>query len=315
VRCSSRTWRWPSFLACAPSSPSRRRSRPRSASGIAVIVVQTITVPVNNLIYTHVLREGALAWAGLPDSDLSFPRPVVLHRRDRRDRADPRDAARQVRAQPLQRARRFPAADHGQLRDHGGSLFMVERDYNLAESAVYGWLLAPPGRWRSRCSPVSARSSSTAMCPPVCQGLGITFITIGLMSLGFMSSPACSSKGGLLDAYRNHPGHRDVHRHRAALVAVILLARQRLVSSGDVTMEINGQRTLRFRSAASCCRRWPAESLPLVGLWRWRHLCAVQMRCRGGWGRDAADRGVGLHSARSQGRLASLVPVARSSRT
>ena len=40
--------------------------------GIAVIVVQTITVPANNLIYTYLLREGALAWAGLPDVDLSF---------------------------------------------------------------------------------------------------------------------------------------------------------------------------------------------------------------------------------------------------
>ena len=40
--------------------------------GIAVIVVLTITVPVNNLIYTYLLADGALAWAGLPDLDLSF---------------------------------------------------------------------------------------------------------------------------------------------------------------------------------------------------------------------------------------------------
>jgi Na+-transporting NADH:ubiquinone oxidoreductase subunit E len=40
--------------------------------GIAVVVVQTITVPANNLIYAYLLREGALAWAGLPDVDLSF---------------------------------------------------------------------------------------------------------------------------------------------------------------------------------------------------------------------------------------------------
>ena len=40
--------------------------------GIAVVVVQTITVPANNLIYTLVLQEGALAWAGLPEVDLSF---------------------------------------------------------------------------------------------------------------------------------------------------------------------------------------------------------------------------------------------------
>ena len=40
--------------------------------GIAVVVVQVITVPVNNLIYHNVLKEGALAWAGLPNVDLSF---------------------------------------------------------------------------------------------------------------------------------------------------------------------------------------------------------------------------------------------------
>ena len=40
--------------------------------GIAVIVVQAITVPVNNLIFVYLLQDGALAWAGLPDVDLSF---------------------------------------------------------------------------------------------------------------------------------------------------------------------------------------------------------------------------------------------------
>jgi Na+-transporting NADH:ubiquinone oxidoreductase subunit E len=43
-----------------------KKVRPRSGSGIAVIVVQTITVPVNNLIYTYLLADGALAWAGCP---------------------------------------------------------------------------------------------------------------------------------------------------------------------------------------------------------------------------------------------------------
>ena len=40
--------------------------------GLAVLVVQSITVPLNNLIYTYVLKEGALAWVGLPEVDLSF---------------------------------------------------------------------------------------------------------------------------------------------------------------------------------------------------------------------------------------------------
>ena len=40
--------------------------------GIAVIVVQTLTVPINNLIYRYLLRDGALDWAGLSSIDLSF---------------------------------------------------------------------------------------------------------------------------------------------------------------------------------------------------------------------------------------------------
>ncbi len=40
--------------------------------GIAVILVQAITIPTNNLIYQYLLKDGALAWAGLPDVDLSF---------------------------------------------------------------------------------------------------------------------------------------------------------------------------------------------------------------------------------------------------
>ena len=40
--------------------------------GVAVIVVQVITVPVNNLLFTYFLKDGALAWAGFPEADLSF---------------------------------------------------------------------------------------------------------------------------------------------------------------------------------------------------------------------------------------------------
>ena len=54
------------FLAISKKDPGR------AGLGIAVIVVLTITVPVNNLIYNYLLADGALAWAGLPDMDLSF---------------------------------------------------------------------------------------------------------------------------------------------------------------------------------------------------------------------------------------------------
>ena len=41
--------------------------------GIAVVVVETITVPVNNLILNTLLKEDALAWAGITGVDLTFP--------------------------------------------------------------------------------------------------------------------------------------------------------------------------------------------------------------------------------------------------
>lgn len=80
--------------------------------GIAVIVVQTITVPVNNLLFTFVLREGALAWAGFPEANLSFLgylsyigviAAIVQYFGD---------GVRSIFSSPLQRSRRLPAVDY-----------------------------------------------------------------------------------------------------------------------------------------------------------------------------------------------------------
>ena len=69
----------------------------------------------------------------------------------------------------------------------GGTLFMVERDYNLAESTVHG--IGSGASWALAIALLAGirESSNTAILPDGLQGLGITFITIGLMSLGFMS--------------------------------------------------------------------------------------------------------------------------------
>lgn len=67
-----------------------------------------------------------------------------------------------------------------------GSLFMVERDYNLAESVTYGLGSGFSRALAMRCWPASAKLKYSDV-PEGLQGLGITFITIGLMSLGFMS--------------------------------------------------------------------------------------------------------------------------------
>jgi Na+-transporting NADH:ubiquinone oxidoreductase subunit E len=154
--------------------------------GLAVMVIQTITVPVNYLIYTFLLKEGALAWAGLPDVDLSFLGLVSY--------IGVIAALVQILEMLLDR---FVPALYNALGIFlplitvncailGGTLFMVERQYNFGESVTFGigsgfgWavaLVALAGiREKLRYSDV----------PDGLQGLGITFIIAGLMSLGFM---------------------------------------------------------------------------------------------------------------------------------
>ena len=154
--------------------------------GIAVIVIQTITVPVNNLIYHLLLAPGALAWAGLPEADLSF---LVLI-------SFIGVIAAIVQILEMFLERHVPALYHAlgiflplitvNCAILGGSLFMVERDYSFAQSVVYGlgsgfgWALAivlmAGVREKLKYSDV----------PPALSGLGIAFFTAGLMAMGFM---------------------------------------------------------------------------------------------------------------------------------
>ena len=69
--------------------------------GIAVIVVQTVTVPANNLIYQYLLKEDALAWAGLSGVDLTFVGLISYIGIIAAMVQIPRDVSRQVRAGPL----------------------------------------------------------------------------------------------------------------------------------------------------------------------------------------------------------------------
>lgn len=155
--------------------------------GIAVVVVLTVSVPVNNLIYNYVLRDGALAWAGMPDIDLSFLGLLTY--------IGVIAALVQIMEMFLDK---YVPALYGALGVFlplitvncailGASLFMVERDYAFGESLAYGfgaglgWALAivvlAGIREKLKYSDV----------PAGLQGLGITFMTVGLMSLGFMS--------------------------------------------------------------------------------------------------------------------------------
>ncbi|WP_454064640.1 NADH:ubiquinone reductase (Na(+)-transporting) subunit E [Candidatus Nitrospira salsa] len=155
--------------------------------GIAVVVVQIITVPANNLLYQFLLKDGALAWAGLPEVDLSFLGLICYIG----------VIAAMVQILEMLLDRFFPVLYHAlgiflplitvNCAILGGTLFMVERDYHFGESVVYGigsglgWALAITALAGVR------EKLKYSDVPEGLQGLGITFITVGLMSLGFMA--------------------------------------------------------------------------------------------------------------------------------
>ncbi|MBL4786618.1 MAG: NADH:ubiquinone reductase (Na(+)-transporting) subunit E [Cohaesibacteraceae bacterium] len=155
--------------------------------GISVTVVQAITVPANNLILTYLLNDGALAWAGLEGVDLRFLGLISY--------IGVIAAIVQILEMILDRF--FPALYNAlgiflplitvNCAILGGSLFMVERNYDFAESTVYGissgigWALA------ITCMAGVREKLKYSDVPGGLRGLGITFITAGLMAMGFMA--------------------------------------------------------------------------------------------------------------------------------
>jgi len=154
--------------------------------GLAVVVVQIITVPVNYVIFNYLLADGALEWAGLGEVDLSFLGLVsyigVI--------------AALVQILEMTLDKYFPKLYNAlgiflplitvNCAILGGTLFMVERQYGFGESVVFGlgsgfgWALALVGLAGIR------EKLKYSDVPNGLQGLGITFIIVGLMSLGFM---------------------------------------------------------------------------------------------------------------------------------
>lgn len=154
--------------------------------GVAVVAVQTITVPVNNLIYTHVLKAGALSWLGFGDLDLTFLGLITY--------IGVIAAIVQILEMTLDKY--FPTLYNAlgiflplitvNCAILGGSLLMVERNYAFGESVVYGvgsgvgWALAIIALAGIR------DKMKYSNVPPGLRGLGITFITAGLMAMAFM---------------------------------------------------------------------------------------------------------------------------------
>jgi len=153
--------------------------------GAALIVVQTISVPLNQALNQYLLSRGGLAWLGLPDVDLSFMRLITFIG----------IVAGLVQIIEMSLDRYMPALYRSlgiylpllaiNCAIIGGSLFMVERQYTFAESAVYGvgtgigWALAIVALAAIR------ERMRYANVPKGLEGLGIAFIVTGLMSMGF----------------------------------------------------------------------------------------------------------------------------------
>ena len=156
--------------------------------GIAVIFVLLITLPINYLLNEFVLKPGALAWAGLENVDLSFLSFIVY--------IAVIAAITQIVEMVVEK---FAPALYSQLGIFlpliavncailGGSLFMAERDFvNFWEALVYalgsgiGWFLAIVTFAAIR------EKMAYSQVPKGLKGLGIAFITVGLMAISFMT--------------------------------------------------------------------------------------------------------------------------------
>ena len=157
--------------------------------GVAGVVVQVITVPVNNLSFTYVLKEGALSWISSSFSavDLGFIGLITYIG----------VIAAMVQILEMALDRFFPTFYNAlgiflplitvNCAILGGTLFMVERSYNFTESVVYGagsgigWALAIVLL-------AGIREKLKYSHPPAgLKGLGLTFIIVGLMAIGFLA--------------------------------------------------------------------------------------------------------------------------------
>lgn len=155
--------------------------------GAAVVFVLAITVPVNWVIHNYILREGALAWLGMPDTDLTYLGLIFYI------------AVIAALVQIVEMViDKYSQTLYGALGIFlpliavncailGASLFMIERDYTLAQATVYGvgsgigWALAILSMATIR------QKLRTANVPRPLRGLGITFIVTGLIAMAFMT--------------------------------------------------------------------------------------------------------------------------------
>lgn len=175
------------FLGMCSFMAMSKKIKAAIGLGIAVIVVQVLTVPANNLILTYLLKEDALAWLGITGIDLTFLSFISFIG----------VIAAIVQIMEMVMDKYMPALYNAlgvflplitvNCVIMAGSLFMQERDYNFSESVVYGF--GSGAGWAIAIVVLAAIKEKLKYSdvPEGLRGLGITFITVGLMSLGFMS--------------------------------------------------------------------------------------------------------------------------------
>ena len=174
------------FLGMCTFLAVSKRIKTTFGLGVAVILVEGISVPLNNLIYNLVLRQGALDWIGLGSMDFTYlgllSQIAVI--------------AAMIQILEIVLNRFFPALYHAlgiylplltvNCAILGASLFMVQRDYTFTESVAYGlgagfgWALAIVALAGLR------EKMKYSDIPKGLEGLGITFVTTGLISLAFL---------------------------------------------------------------------------------------------------------------------------------
>ncbi len=155
--------------------------------GIAVTVVLALSVPVNQIVFKQFLAPGALAWAGFPDTDLSFLGFIAYIG----------VIAGLVQVLEMFLDKYVPSLYNAlgiflplitvNCAIFGAVAFMVERDYTLPESVVFG--LGSGVGWTMAITVMAAVSEKLkyADIPVALRGLGSRFFMVGLMSLGFLS--------------------------------------------------------------------------------------------------------------------------------
>jgi len=155
--------------------------------GLAVIFVETITVPTNWVLNQYLLAPGALAWAGLPDVDLSFLNFIAFI------------AVIAAMVQLVEMVvDKFSPALYSSLGIFlpliavncailGASLFMVEREYTFAESTVFGFGSGVGFALAIAAMAAIREKLRYSQIPDGLKGLGITMLITGLMAMAFMS--------------------------------------------------------------------------------------------------------------------------------